>query len=116
MRRALCCRVAATRAGCRRDPGVARFVQCASTMTANDVALGPGSLVGSYRIVERIGAGGMGEVFEAAHVLLPRRAAIKVLHRELSNTAGMDSRMVQEASILDGLHHPGIVRVFECGF
>lgn len=85
-------------------------------MTANDVALGPGSLVGSYRIVERIGAGGMGEVFEAAHVLLPRRAAIKVLHRELSNAAGMDSRMVQEASILDGLHHPGIVRVFECGF
>jgi serine/threonine-protein kinase len=85
-------------------------------MTANNVALGPGSIVGSYRIVKQIGAGGMGEVFEASHVLLQRRAAIKVLHRELSNAAGMDSRMVQEASIVDGVHHPGIVRVFECGF
>jgi serine/threonine protein kinase len=95
---------------------MARFVQGAATMTANNVALGPGSIVGSYRIVKRIGAGGMGEVFEATHLLLPRRAAIKVLHRELSNAAGMDSRMLQEASILDGIHHPGIVRVFECGF
>jgi len=85
-------------------------------MTANNIALGPGSIVGSYRIVKQIGAGGMGEVFEATHLLLPRRVAIKVLHRELSNAAGMDSRMVQEASILDGLHHPGIVRVFEFGF
>jgi serine/threonine protein kinase len=39
-----------------------------------------------------------------------------VLHRELSSAAGMDARMVQEASILDGLRHPGIVQVFECGF
>jgi serine/threonine protein kinase len=85
-------------------------------MTANNIALGPGSIVGSYRILNQIGAGGMGEVFEAEHVQLPRRVAIKVLHRELSNAAGMDLRMIQEASILDGLRHPGIVRVFECGF
>jgi serine/threonine-protein kinase len=85
-------------------------------MTPNNLALGPGSIVGSYRIVKRIGAGGMGEVFEAKHALLPRRVALKVLHCELSHGSGMDARMIQEASILEGLHHPGIVRVFECGF
>jgi eukaryotic-like serine/threonine-protein kinase len=85
-------------------------------MTPNNVALGPGSIVGSYRIVKQIGVGGMGEVFEATHALLPRRVALKVLHRELSHGSGMDSRMIQEASILDGLRHSGIVRVFECGF
>jgi serine/threonine-protein kinase len=85
-------------------------------MTANNVALGPGSIVGAYRIVKQIGAGGMGEVFEATHVVLSRRVAIKVLHRELSGAAGMDSRMLQEASIVDGVDHPGIVQVFECGF
>jgi serine/threonine protein kinase len=85
-------------------------------MTPNNLPLGPSSIVGSYRIVKRIGAGGMGEVFEAKHALLPRRVALKVLHCELSHGSGMDSRMIQEASILDGLHHPGIVRVFECGF
>jgi len=85
-------------------------------MTPNNVALGPGSIVGSYRIVKQIGVGGMGEVFEATHPLLPRRVALKVLHCELSQGSGMDSRMIQEASILDGLRHPGIVRVFECGF
>jgi serine/threonine protein kinase len=95
---------------------MARPVHGGVTMTANNVALGPGSFVGSYRIVKQIGAGGMAEVFEATHVLLPRRVAIKVLHRELSNAAGMDLRMAQEASIVDGVHHPGIVRVFECGF
>jgi serine/threonine protein kinase len=85
-------------------------------MPPNNVALGPGSLVGSYRIVKQIGVGGMGEVFEATHALLPRRVALKVLHGELSQGSGMDTRMIQEASILDGLRHPGIVRVFECGF
>jgi eukaryotic-like serine/threonine-protein kinase len=85
-------------------------------MSPKNVALGPGSIVGSYRIVKQIGVGGMGEVFEATHALLPRRVALKVLRSELSHGSGMDSRMIQEASILDGLRHPGIVRVFECGF
>jgi len=73
------------------------------------------SIVGSYRIVGQIGAGGMGKVFEAVHTMLPRRVAIKVLRPELGGNPGMDSRMVQEASILDQLQHPGIVRAFDCG-
>jgi len=52
-------------------------------MTSDALALGPDSIVGSYRIVKQIGSGGMGAVFEAVHNLLPRRVAIKVLHPEL---------------------------------
>jgi serine/threonine protein kinase len=76
--------------------------------------LGPDSVVGSYRLVKEIGRGGMGQVFEAVHTVLPRRAAIKVMHKELRRQPGMATRMVQEAAILEEVRHPGIVRVFEC--
>lgn len=76
--------------------------------------LGPHSVVGSYRLVKEIGRGGMGTVFEAIHSVLPRRAAVKVMHGELRRHPGMATRMVQEAAILDEVRHPGIVRVYEC--
>ncbi len=76
--------------------------------------LAPGTIVGSYRIVREIGRGGMGSVYEGEHTILPRRAAIKVMHSELRRHPGMASRMVQEAAILEEVHHAGIVRVYEC--
>jgi len=84
-------------------------------MTSETLAeLGPDSIVGSYRLVKEIGRGGMGTVYEAVHTILPRRAAIKVMHKELRRQPGMATRMVQEASILEEVRHPGIVRVYEC--
>lgn len=83
-------------------------------MTDRFAPLGPGTVVGSYRLVKEIGRGGMGLVYEAVHTVLPRRAAIKVMHPELRRQPGMATRMVQEASILEEVRHPGIVRVFEC--
>jgi serine/threonine protein kinase len=77
--------------------------------------IGPGSTVGSYRLIKQIGTGGMGVVFEATHVMLARRVAIKVLRPELLSCPGMASRMAQEASILEELHHPGSVKIFDCG-
>lgn len=76
--------------------------------------LGPEKVVGSYRLVREIGRGGMGSVYEAKHVMLPRRAAIKVMHAELRRHPGMATRVVQEASILEGIRHPGVVRIYEC--
>lgn len=72
------------------------------------------SLVGAYRIVKQIGRGGMATVYEATHTLLPRRAALKVMHRELLQQPGMATRLVQEAAILEDIRHPGVVRVYEC--
>jgi serine/threonine protein kinase len=76
--------------------------------------LGPNTVVGSYRLVKEIGRGGMGTVYEAQHVVLPRKAAIKVMHAELRRQPGMATRVVQEAAILEDIRHPGIVRVYEC--
>jgi serine/threonine-protein kinase len=76
--------------------------------------LEPGSVVGSYRIEKEVGRGGMGKVFKATHCVLPRRAAIKIMHPELCRQPGMATRMVQEASILEDIRHPGLVRIFEC--
>ena len=78
------------------------------------IELGPDSVVGSYRLVKEIGRGGMGTVYEAVHTVLPRRAAIKVMHAELRRQPGMATRMVQEAAILEEVRHPGVVRVYEC--
>jgi serine/threonine-protein kinase len=56
----------------------------------------------------------MATVYEAAHTVLPRRAALKIMHGELLRQPGMATRMVQEAAILEGVRHPGVVRVYEC--
>ena len=78
------------------------------------VQLAPDTVVGSYRIVKEIGRGGMATVYEARHTVLPRRAAIKVMHPELRRQPGMATRVVQEASILEDIRHPGVARVYDC--
>jgi serine/threonine-protein kinase len=77
--------------------------------------LASGAIVGSYRIVEQIGCGSMGIVYEATHPQLGRPVAIKVLHAALVGHDGMDTRMLQEATILDELQHPGVTKIFDCG-
>ncbi len=56
----------------------------------------------------------MATVYEAGHTVLPRRAALKVMHGDLRRQPGMATRIVQEAAILDSVRHPGIVRVYDC--
>jgi serine/threonine protein kinase len=72
------------------------------------------SIIGSYRILDEIGHGGMAHVYEAEHVRLPRRAAVKVMRADLVKQTDMARRMIQEASILEDVRHPGLVRVFDC--
>ncbi|HEY4238302.1 MAG TPA: serine/threonine-protein kinase [Kofleriaceae bacterium] len=64
--------------------------------------------------MKELARGGMGTVYEAEHVFLPRRAAVKVMHPELRKIPGMATRAVQEASLLEDCPHPGTVRIFEC--
>ncbi|MEZ4364637.1 MAG: serine/threonine-protein kinase [Kofleriaceae bacterium] len=74
-----------------------------------------GTLVGAYQIVRRIGAGGMGEVWEARHSLLGRRAAIKVLHASFSAQAEVVTRFFNEARAATAISDPGIVQIFDFG-
>ncbi|MBL8179689.1 MAG: protein kinase [Bryobacterales bacterium] len=66
-----------------------------------------------YRIVERIGAGGMGVVYKAVDSRLEREAAIKVLADEQSADAITRQRFLREARSASSLNHPNIVTVYE---
>lgn len=68
-----------------------------------------GQTLGRYRIVEKLGAGGMGEVFAAEDLELRRRIALKVLAPEVAADPQQLSRFRREACALASLNHPGIV-------
>ena len=68
-----------------------------------------------YRIVSRIGAGGMGEVYSAHDTRLDRKVAIKFLHEEFSKEADKLGRFIQEAKAASALNHPNILTVYEIG-
>jgi TolB-like protein/Tfp pilus assembly protein PilF len=70
-----------------------------------------GSQIGHYRIEERLGAGGMGEVYRAHDTRLGRDVALKVLRPEVAADAERRDRFLREARLLAALDHPGIVTV-----
>ena len=74
-----------------------------------------GQEVGNYRITEKIGQGGMGAVYGAEHVLLGRKAAIKVLLPELCRDQSIINRLFNEARAATAIHHPGIVEIYDFG-
>src|SRR5262245_745574 len=69
--------------------------------------------LGSYRIVERIGAGGMGTVYRAVHVELDREVALKVLPSEMNSNPTMVARFKREARAAAQLHHENIVQIYD---
>src|SRR3954468_10027689 len=73
-----------------------------------------GETLGSYRIVSRLGAGGMGEVYLAEHTRIERRAAIKVLLPQLSSNQEVVERFFSEARATSSIRHRGIVEVLDC--
>ena len=73
----------------------------------------PGTTIGRYRVLERIGAGGMGEVWKAHDENLDRDVAIKFLHSEMGDYDGRDQRFRREALALSRLSHPGVATVFD---
>ncbi|MCC6995976.1 MAG: protein kinase [Deltaproteobacteria bacterium] len=74
-----------------------------------------GERLGSYTVTRRIGAGGMGEVFEARHEVLDNRVAIKVLLPALSRDEDAIKRFFNEAKAATRIRHPGIVQIFDFG-
>ena len=69
--------------------------------------------VGGYTLVRRIGAGGMGTVYEANHPMLSRRTAIKLLNRSYAQNASLSRRFLLEAELASRLNHPNIVPLLD---
>ena len=77
--------------------------------------LQPGTLLGRYEIVRRLGAGGVGTVYEARHVDLEKRVALKTLHPEYARDPQMRARFLAEGRAASRLSHPHVVDVSDYG-
>jgi serine/threonine protein kinase len=72
-----------------------------------------GMTLGHYRVVEKLGAGGMGVVYKALDTHLDRFVALKVLQPERVPDADRKRRFVQEAKAASALNHPNIIHVYD---
>jgi serine/threonine-protein kinase len=75
----------------------------------------PGMTIRQYRVIERLGAGGMGVVFKAEDTRLGRTAALKFLPPELTREEASKQRFLVEARAAARLDHPNICTVYEAG-
>src|SRR5438093_3043455 len=74
-----------------------------------------GQTIGHYKLSERIGAGGMGDVYLATDIIAGRKAALKLLPTRFTRDAERLKRFQQEARAVVGLNHPNILTVYEIG-
>ena len=76
--------------------------------------LGPGVEIGHFKIIRKLGEGGMGVVYEATQTKPTRRVALKVIHSGVASEK-MLKRFEIEVEMLGRLRHPGIAQIFEAG-
>src|SRR3989440_7060152 len=70
---------------------------------------------GRYKVLQRLGSGGMADVFRAEDDQLGRKVALKLLHRRFSEDPGFVERFRREAQAAAGLQHPNVVSVYDRG-
>jgi serine/threonine-protein kinase len=68
-----------------------------------------------YRVIRRLGEGGMGQVYLAEHIAIERRIALKVLRAEYAHRGEMVTRFQQEAISASRIKHPNVLDVFDFG-
>lgn len=73
------------------------------------------STIGPYRVVRKLGEGGMGAVYEAVHETIERRVALKVLHAQYATNRDLAQRLFNEARAVNRVDHPGLVQVSDFG-
>src|SRR5437763_11070631 len=70
---------------------------------------------GRYKVLQRLGSGGMADVFLAEEQQLGRKVALKLMHRRFSEDPGFVERFRREAQAAAGLQHPNVVSVYDRG-
>jgi len=79
------------------------------------MTLSAGSTLSHYRILEKIGAGGMGEVYLAKDTKLDRTVAVKILPAELADDEERRNRFEKEAKAASAIDHPNVAHIYEIG-
>jgi eukaryotic-like serine/threonine-protein kinase len=73
------------------------------------------TLAGRYRLIKRLGMGGMAVVYLARHVMIERLSAIKILRQEMGMNPGHRERFLREARAVNRINHPNIVEITDVG-
>src|SRR5581483_1581318 len=87
----------------------------AGLLAETQTGVAAGQTLGHYRVISRLGAGGMGEVYLALDLRLGRRVALKLLPERFVSDADRVRRFEQEARAASALSHPNIITIFEIG-
>jgi Tol biopolymer transport system component/predicted Ser/Thr protein kinase len=82
---------------------------------AQPKTIGPGAELGPYRLADRIGAGGMGEVYKARDIRLDREVALKILPAYTVRDPERRARFFREARAASRLNHPNTVTIYDIG-
>ncbi len=91
------------------------FEIAADMRVCDQAALAPGQVLGPYKILSLLGAGGMGEVYSAVDARLGRQVAIKLLPTAFSSDRDRLRRFEQEARAASRLNHPNILTIYDVG-
>ena len=84
-----------------------------NSLEASDFPTLAGRVLGSYRLVARLGEGGMGVVYLGEHIKLNKMVAIKVVRRELTSHPEILHRFFNEAKAVNAIGHPNIVSIVD---
>ena len=88
---------------------------CDTVLLVPAAGIWPGSRLGGFEVLRRVGVGGMGEVFLAKQVALDRDVALKVLPPAMTRSPELLTRFLHEIQMAGKLDHPNIVSAFDAG-
>jgi serine/threonine protein kinase len=99
-----------------KDPGDDPTIDRRRGGAVGPADLTEGTEVGEYRVLSKIGEGGMGSVYAAVHPVIGKRVAIKVLAPHIAANPELVRRFVDEARAVNKIGHPNIVDIFSFGW